>query len=151
MEYEVVELKEMIIAGVSARTSNADPKMGEVIGGLWGSLYQGGVISKITNRANEFSYGRYSDYQKDGSYQITVGCAVTSDAGCAENNLEVTVIPAGKYAKFTIHGDMVTAVGKAWEEIWKMNLKRTWTGDFEEYVDSNMTGDATINIYIAIE
>ena len=31
-----------------------------------------------------------------------------------------------------------------------MDLKRTWTGDFEEYVDSNMTGDATINIYIAI-
>ena len=31
-----------------------------------------------------------------------------------------------------------------------MPLARTYTGDFEEYVDSNMTGDATIFIYIAI-
>ena len=150
MEYEVVELTEKMIAGTAARTSNESPEMGEIIGGLWGKLYQGGLISKIENRANAFSYGLYSDYQKDGSYKVTVGCEVTSDAGCEENGLEVTVIPAGKYAKFIIHGNMVKAVGEAWAQIWKMDLKRTWTGDFEEYVDSNMTGDATINIYIAI-
>lgn len=150
MKYEVVELKKKIIAGVCAETSNADPKMGEIIGALWGKLYQGGIISKIEKRANEYSYGLYSDYQKNGNYQVTVGCEVTADAECAEKGLAVTEIPAGKYAKFTVYGDMVKAVGDAWAEIWKMDLKRTWTGDFEEYVDSNMAGNATINIYIAI-
>ncbi len=42
-----------------------------------------------------------------------------------------------------MHGDMVKAVQETWEKIWKMDLKRTWTGDFEEYVDSDMTGNAT--------
>ena len=54
MEYEVVELTEKMITGTAARTSNERPEMSEIIGGLWGKLYQGGLISKIENRANAF-------------------------------------------------------------------------------------------------
>ena len=151
MEYEIVQLKEKIITGLCERTSNSDPKMGELIGGLWGKLYEGKIINKIKNRANEYSYGLYSDYQKDGSYKVTIGCEVTNKAECDKDDLSTTIVPAGKYARFKIHGDMVKAVGQAWSDIWEMDLKRTWTGDFEEYVDSNMTGEATIYIYIAIE
>ena len=35
MEYEIVNLEEKIAVGLSARTSNASPDMGAVIGGLW--------------------------------------------------------------------------------------------------------------------
>ena len=55
------------------------------------------------------------------------------------------MIPAGKYAKFQIHGDYIEAVSKAWSEIWNTPLDRTYTGDFEEYRTME-----DIDIYIAI-
>ena len=43
MDYTVVHLAQKIVVGVKAVTGNDDPKMTEVIGGLWEKLYQGGV------------------------------------------------------------------------------------------------------------
>lgn len=63
-----------------------------------------------------------------------------------DSELSVKVIPAGKYAKFSIHGDMVEAVANTWKEIWQTPLDRTFTGDFEEYI--TMTD---IDIYIAVK
>lgn len=39
MNYEIVNLEEKIVAGFSARTNNASPDMGKIIGGLWQKLY----------------------------------------------------------------------------------------------------------------
>ena len=58
----------------------------------------------------------------------------------------------GKYAKFVIHGDVQNAVGQAWQEIWKMDLNRKYTCDFEEY--QNNSEDMLkqeIHIYIALD
>jgi len=96
MNYEVVELKEKIVVGVCAKTSNTDPNMGMIIGGLWEKLYQGGIN-----------------------------------------------------AKFSVHGHMERAVVKAWEEIWTMNLDRSFTGDFEEYLNCDLD-NADIDIYVAL-
>ena len=49
MNYEIVNLEEKIIVGFSAITSNEDPKMEKVIGGLWEKLYQDG-INKIIKK-----------------------------------------------------------------------------------------------------
>ena len=35
MKYEIVELKEKSVAGLSVRTSNLSPDMPKIIGGLW--------------------------------------------------------------------------------------------------------------------
>lgn len=58
-------------------------------------------------------------------------------------------IPAGRYAKFVIHGDMVQAVAAAWQEIWQINLPRTFQCDFEEYQDDSMK-HAEIHIYVGL-
>ena len=60
------------------------------------------------------------------------------------------MIPAGTYAKFCVHGNMETAVRNAWEKIWNMDLDRTFTGDFEEYLNDDYD-HADINLYIAIK
>ena len=146
MNYEIVNLDPKIVVGVSAITSNNDPKMGEVIGGLWEKLYQGGVNVKIRNKVNEHAIGLYSDYLND-QYCVTVGNEVSE----SEND-EMTVkrIPAGRYAKFSVHGHMEKAVAEAWGEIWKMDLDRSFTGDFEEYLNSDWE-NADIDIYIALK
>lgn len=146
MKYEIVELKEKIVVGVSAITSNDATDMGDVIAGLWEKLYKDGVNNIIKNKVNEFAIGLYSDYSGD-QYTVTAG----NEVSVAENNeLSVKIIPAGKYAKFSVHGDMVTAVAEAWYKIWEMDLDRSFTGDFEEYLNSDWeNGD--IDIYIALK
>ena len=143
MNYEIVELKEKTIVGFTARTSNEDPQMGAIIGGLWKQLYTPENTEKIQNRVNAYAIGLYSDYNKEG-YQVTVGFEV-SDAESG-NGFAVKTIPAGRYAKFSVHGDMIEAVANSWKEIWETPLDRTFTGDFEEYLSQE-----DIDIYIAIK
>ena len=145
MNYEVVNLKEKIVVGVSAITSNDDPDMGKVIGGLWEKLYQGGVNESIKNKVNEYAIGLYSDYE-DNKYLVTVGNEVSK----AENEeLAIKKIPSGKYAKFSIEGNTERVVAEAWNEIWQMDLDRNYVADFEEYLNSDFN-NAKIDIYISL-
>ena len=146
MNYEIVNLEQKTVVGVSAITSNSDPKMNEVIGGLWEKLYQGGINATIKNKTNEYAIGLYSDYSND-QYCVTAGNEVSK---LENDDLTVKIIPAGKYARFSIHGHMEKVVAKAWDEIWKMDLNRSFTGDFEEYLNSDWD-NADINIYIALK
>lgn len=143
MNYGIVELKEKTIVGFAARTSNEDPQMGAIIGDLWKQLYTPENTEKIQNRVNAYAIGLYSDYDKEG-YQVTAGFEV-SDAESG-NGFTVKTIPAGRYAKFSVHGDMIEAVANSWKEIWETPLDRTFTGDFEEYLSQE-----DIDIYIAIK
>ena len=146
MNYEIVTLKEKTLLGLSARTANDDPNMGEIIGGLWKKLFTEGVYESIKNKSNDYSIGLYSDYS-DNTYSITVGAEVSEN-----NNPELIkkTIPAGKYAVFSIEGNMVTAVAQSWNEIWQTDLDRSYTGDFEEYLNSDPE-NAKIKIYIALK
>lgn len=146
MNYEIVNLEEKIVVGVSAITSNDDPNMGKIIGGLWEKLYQGGVNETIKNKVNEYAIGLYSDYE-DNKYLVTAGNEV-----CKVENEGLTIkkIPAGKYAKFSIEGHMEKAVAQAWNEIWKIDLDRSYKADFEEYLNSDFN-NAKIDIYISLK
>lgn len=146
MNYTVVNLEEKIVVGVSAITGNNDPDMGTLIGGLWEKLYRGGIHDTIKNKVNEYAIGLYSDYEGD-TYCVTAGNQVSK----AENEeLTVKTIPAGKYAKFSVHGPMDEVVSEAWGEIWKMELDRSYTGDFEEYLNCGFE-HCDIDIYIALK
>lgn len=146
MNYEIVTLKEKIVVGVSAVTGNDDPNMGNVIGGLWEKLYQGGVCTAIKNKVNEYAIGLYSDYTAN-QYCVTAGNEVSK----AENTeLTIKIIPAGTYAKFSAHGHMEKAVADAWSEIWQMELDRSYTGDFEEYLNCDLE-HCDIDIYVALK
>ena len=43
MEYEIVELKEKTVFGLSTRTNNQAPDMGAVIGGMWERFFTQGI------------------------------------------------------------------------------------------------------------
>lgn len=145
MNYEIVNLKEKTLVGISAKTGNNDPRMGEIIGGLWNNLYANGISNRINNKVNQYAIGLYSDYKDDG-YLVTVGNEVSK---VENDDLDVKVIPAGRYAKFSVHGHMQKAVAAAWEEIWRMDLERSYTGDFEEYLNCDFE-EANIDIYVAL-
>ncbi len=113
MEYEIVTLNEKIAVGVSARTNNASPDMGAVIGGLWQRFFNEGIYTAIADKANQKALGIYTDFAADEKADYT-------------------------------------AIAAAWQEIWNMDLPRTFQCDFEEYQDNRMD-DAEIHIYVGLK
>lgn len=149
MNYEIVTLEEKLVIGLSARTNNASSDMGEVIGGLWGRFFSEGIYESIPNKVNQKALGIYTEYAKDekGDYTAMVACETTEKTKISDCTF--LTIPAGRYAKFVIYGDMVKAVQEAWKEIWKMDLPRAFDCDFEEYQNDAME-NAEIHIYVSL-
>jgi predicted transcriptional regulator YdeE len=146
MNYEIVNLEEKTVIGLNKRIDMADPKMSQEIGALWESLFNEDLYKKIENRKNEYSIGLYSNYE-GSNCDVTVGL----EAEIKEyDEFILKLIPKGKYAKFNVKGNMVEVVAKTWEKICNMDLNRTFTGDFEEYLNCDFE-NADINIYIAIK
>jgi predicted transcriptional regulator YdeE len=151
MNYEVVELNEKTVVGLTLRTSNKDENMTQAIGGLWQKFYQNGIYQAILNKQNNCSIGLYSNYENDvnGAYDVTVCCEV-SKAENLPKEAEVKIIPQGKYAKFVVRGHMQTAVAEFWEKLWSMELSRKYSCDFEEYQGDGYMENCEIHMYISI-
>ncbi len=153
MEYEIVELEGKVVEGIVVKTTNENGKSMQDIANMWQTFFTQGVYEKIENKVNGKTIGLYTDYEKDYTkpYNFMVCTEVSEQSENAENRV-VKIIPKGKYAKFVIHGDVQNAVGKAWGEIWNMDLNRKYTCDFEEYQNnSSDMQNQEIHIYIAIE
>lgn len=150
MEYEIVNLQEKTAVGISAKTNNSSPDMGKVIGGLWKQFFEDGIFFGIKNKANEKALGIYYNYEnkENGNYTAAVTCEVKE--AVETENLDVIRIPAGKYAKFVVRGNMVTAVADFWQELWKTDLPRAFICDFEEYQNSDPE-NSEIHIYISLK
>lgn len=148
MNYEIVNLEEKIVTGISTRTSNMDKDMSIKIGGLWGKFYGEGVYFSIENKVNDKAIGLYTNYEGDymSNYDVVV-CAEV----CKENpSLDNRIIPAGKYAKFIVKGHMQKAVSEFWGKLWKMDLPRKYSADFEEYQPGGTMENSEIHIYISL-
>ena len=146
MKYEIEMLKEKRVAGFCQRTGNQNEDMPAVIGGLWKKWE---TVSELQGRKNKKWIGMYTDYE-GMEYDVTVGYEMKKDA-IVPSNMTEKVIPAGKYAKFVLHGDVVKTVQQAWADIWKMNLERTFVCDFEEYQEGKDMENMEIYIYVAIK
>jgi predicted transcriptional regulator YdeE len=150
MEYEIVNLEAKTVVGLAARTNNSAPDMGMIIGGLWTRFYQDGIYAAIANKKNDKSLGIYTEYagREMDDYTVEVACEVTEAVELPQGTITAEV-PAGKYAKFVVHGHMMQAVADFWAELWKMDLNRSFVCDFEEYQDCEEE-NATIHIYIGL-
>ena len=127
--------------------------MGKTIGGLWQRFYSPEIYSKIKKKDGAKACGIYTDYSSDekGDYTVSVMCEV--EAGASESlpeGAEIRRIPKGKYAKFVVKGNQVTAVQEFWRELWKTSLDRAFVCDFEEYQNGDPE-NAEIHIYIGLK
>lgn len=153
MKYEIVELEEKVVAGIKIRTTNQDGKAIQDIGATWKKLFTEGIYENIPNKSNNKTIGLYTEYEGDYTkpYIFIAGSEINQKA-VSYQKIAIKVIPKGKYAKFVIRGDVQNSVEQAWKEIWKMNLKRKYTCDFEEYQNNSKDMQKQdIHIYIAIE
>ncbi|MDE5740981.1 MAG: GyrI-like domain-containing protein [Oscillospiraceae bacterium] len=156
MNYEIVALKEKTVAALTARTNNSSPEMGNIIGGLWKKFYSAEIVSAIKNRTNACALGMYTEYSSDekGDYTAAVGCEITGETSLP-SEMKIIKIPAGKYAEFSITGEMDTnrqlaVLQRLWQELWGMGLDRTYICDFEEYRSADPKF-ADIHVYVGLK
>ncbi len=156
MDYTIVELPEQQLIGLTQTgLINDDPACSAKIGAVWQRFNTPDTFEAIPD-AETIPYpcfGAYYDYDlTTNGYTLLVGCA--SSAVAAPEGMASVTIPAGRYAKFSIQGDCVTAVGQAWMNIWsdqELLAKRAFTVDFEAYLPGEDMTNANIDIYIAIK
>ena len=147
MKYDIITLNERRIIGFTARTNNNSPDMSTVIGGVWQKFFTLGY-NAIPDKVNGKTLGIYTDYDSDenGDYTFMAACEAN---GNAPDGFEVRMIPAGRYAKFVVCGNMFSAVAEFWQMLWNMKLDRTYICDFEEYQNADPE-NCEIHIYIGI-
>ncbi len=150
MNYETIELAEKTAAGFCVRTNNSSPDMQKDIAGLWQRFFAPDGFFGLTNKVGEKALGIYTDYQdnENGDYTVMTACEVSDEN--VGKQYEIRKIPAGKYAKFIVRGNMVTAVGEFWQQLWKMDLDRSFVCDFEEYQNAD-PDNCEIHIYIGLK
>lgn len=151
MKYEVVQLGEKKVAGIRIRTGNGDADMSSQIGMAWQRFFEEGIHASILNRVNDRTMGLYTNYENGihGKYDVMVCCEI-EDEDQLGKVVETETIPKGKYAKFVIHGHVQRAVQAFWTELWKMDLDRKYSCDFEEYQGGDDMEHAEIHVYISL-
>lgn len=152
MNYEIVELEEKLVEGIAIRTTNENGKSMGDIANLWQKFFEQGIYQTIENKINGKTIGLYTNYEGDYTkpYQFLT-CVEVSSKSKEQGEKVTQIIPKGKYAKFTITGDVLEAVGQLWGEIWNMDLDRKYTCDFEEYQNtSDDMKNQEIYVYIAL-
>ena len=118
-----------VIYGNKVRTNNNDSN---IFSKKWEEFLQ--------NKVNGDIYAIYSNYESDytGDFDFMIGTEemVGEDSITIEN---------GEYYVWEVESKDPSSVGKAWGEIWKSDLARAYTTDFEIYKTNG-----SIAIYLSI-
>lgn len=162
MQKQKVQLPEITLVGLTARTNNKNEMNPEVskIGALAGLYWGNQVANNIQHRAKPgVTYAVYTEFESDeqGDYTYFIGEAVNSLQNQDLDKFKTITIPASGYTKFTTEsGKMPEIVISAWQKIWAMNQndfggKRKYVADFEVYDERAANPHATvIDIYIGV-
>lgn len=154
MNFKIVEKDEAIIVGKEIRISNKDENCNVEIEKLWKEFLEQKLEAVIQGKIKSGEIlGLYTDYENKefGTYSFIVGCEV-SDLAVIPKGMVLKVIPSSKYCVITARGKMPDSICKVWEYVWKGDIERTYTGDFELY-DKRYDGseNSEVDIYVAVK
>lgn len=150
MKHSVETQKEKFFIGLELRTNNEE--CSSTMPAHKERFYKENTLAKIPNKINSNILAVYTDYEGDYTkpYSWILGCEVSSLDEIPEG-LVGKVIPESKYAVFTTHGDFPQGLIAVWQTVWKSNLARAYTTDFELYrADFNPQTNPEVKVYIAI-
>ncbi|TQR19626.1 GyrI-like domain-containing protein [Psychrobacillus vulpis] len=118
-----------VIYGNKVRTNNNDSS---IFSKLWEEFLKNKVQGDI--------YAVYSNYESDftGNFDFMIGTE-------KKNGEHFITIGEGEYYIWEVESQDLSGVGKAWNEIWKSDLPRAYTTDFEVYKT-----DGSIDIYLSV-
>jgi predicted transcriptional regulator YdeE len=125
------------VAGLEARTRNADEGPHGKIGSLWQRV-QCGECEQVMSE-DPAVYSVYSGYESDekGFYDVLVGKALKQGARAPEGMQEIAVA-GGEYQVFPVRDARPESVVAAWGEVYRyfaseVGRRRAFATDFEKH------------------
>lgn len=151
MNYTLEHQNKKLFIGLELRTDNEEcsftmPAHAE-------RFMKENIPAKIPNRINRDILGLYTDYEGDEthSYSWILGCEVSSLDEIPEG-LVGKVISESNYAVYKTEGQFPEGLIAVWKAVWKSNLHRSFTNDFEIYPsDFDPQKNPQVKLYIAID
>ncbi|AUC84250.1 AraC family transcriptional regulator [Polaribacter sp. ALD11] len=149
-----VTVKSFKVIGISIRTTNENEQAAIDIAALWNKFVSEGILEKIPNKVDNTIYSIYTEYESDFTkpYTTVLGCKV-KNLNEIPNGMIGKSFKGGNYSKFSTKGDLTKGlIINKWMEIWKMDLERVYTADFEVFGEKAQNpNDAEIDILIAVK
>ncbi|WP_426482447.1 GyrI-like domain-containing protein [Chryseobacterium sp. R2ACT005] len=149
-----VKVEPFKVIGISVRTTNENEQAAKDIPVLWEKMINEDILNSIPDRIDNTIYSIYTDYEKDHTkpYTTVLGCKVENLDNIPEGMVGYS-FDGGDYVKFTTKGDLSKGlVINEWLKIWKMDLGRIFTADFEIYGEKAQNpSDAEVDILIAVK
>lgn len=151
MEYTLEEQNKKLFIGLELRTNNEECSI--AMPEHTDKFFRENIPAKIPNKKNGNILGLYTDYEGDHTkpYSWILGCEVSS-LDQIPDGLVGKVIPVSKYAVFTTKGEFPNGLIVAWQSVWRANISRSYTSDFELYSqDFHPQENPEVKVYIAVE
>ena len=153
MKHETKALPEFKIIGISVRTTNQGGQSQKDIGQLFQKFMGQNIMAQIPNKDGNEVYCMYTDYDSDanGPYTTILGCKVRSldsiPAGFAGKT-----VPATTYNEYTSTGKLPDCVVNTWIQIYRSDIKRKYSADFEVYgAKSQNPANAEVETYVSVK
>ena len=150
--YTVLKKPEIFLVGIDCRTSNDPGAAMNDIPALWERFFQENIISQIPHKVSDEVIALYCDYEGDHTkpYTLVIGCPVSGLEDVPEGFVSKK-IPGGTYAAYSAVGEHPQTLIETWGEIWKTELPRTYSGDYEVYGKKFSSGSPQeVEVFIAI-
>lgn len=151
MNYTFEKQKKKFFIGLELRTNNEECALS--MPAHKDKFFNENVSAKIPNKVDGNILALYTDYEGDYTkpYSWVLGCEVSS-LDEIPSGLVGKVIPESQYAVFTTRGEFPQGLIAAWQAVWKSNLPRSYTSDFELYrFDFHPKKNPEVKVYIAVE
>lgn len=149
-----VKIEPFKVIGISVRTTNENNQASKDIGDLWGKFISENVLGAIPNKIDSTVYSIYTEYESDHTkpYTTILGCRVENLKDIPKGMIGKS-FDGGSYVKLSAKGDLMKGlIVNKWREIWKMDLDRVFTADYEVFGEKAQNpADAEIDFLIAIK
>jgi predicted transcriptional regulator YdeE len=152
---EIIKRAGFTVAGYKITTNNKDAMEKGTIGMAWEHFFEKGIFNKVPNKLDERIYAVYTNFEEwfsedsvNKNYDLIIGCKTSDPDGMAKWLNEVE-IPEQNYSKYVAIWELPYSVVNTWEEIWKSDVKKNNTVDFEVYGYNSQKGDdSEVDIYL---
>lgn len=149
-----VKIEPFKVIGIAIRTTNEGEKAAQEIAALWQRFLSENLLEQIPNKVDTTIYSLYTEYEGDHTqpYTTVLGCKVDSldhiPSGMVGHAFE-----GGTYVKTTAKGDLMQGlIVNHWTTIWKMDLDRAYTVDFEAFGEKAQNpSDAEVDFFVAVK
>lgn len=144
-------VKKKFFIGLELRTNNEECSL--AMPAHKEKFFRENILAKIPHKVSGAILALYTDYESDytGDYSWVLGAEV-SNLDEVPPGLVGKVIPESDYAVFKSEGAFPQGLIAAWQEVWKANLPRSYTSDFEVYpADFDPLKKPEVKIYIALD